>query len=151
MERQKLNVTIMLATALTAIIMTTLVFGLLSTSHRIQNQVSVRATIGIGVYSDQACTIPLTTINWGEVIPGQSYQRTLYVKNLGNIRVKLSMAVGNWTPSSASSYLSLTWNRGDYVLEVGASVGATLTMTVSQTAQGGSFSFDVSIIATENQ
>lgn len=150
METQRLNATVILAIALTTIIMTAVVSGLL-TSQKIQNAGSVRATVGLGVYSDQACTTPLSSINWGEVTPGQSYSRTIYLKNLGNIKVKLSMTTGNWTPSSAISYLTLTWNRENYVLNVSASIEATLILVVSSTAQGGSFSFDISIIATENQ
>lgn len=149
MEPQKLNITVILAGVLATIIMTTLVSGLLTTSQRVQNVGSVTATIGLGVYSDQACTNTLTTINWGSVVTGQIYSRTIYVKNNGNIRVQLSMIAGNWTPSSAGNYLTLTWNRDNYVLNVGTSINATLTLTVLPTAQGGSFSFDISIIATE--
>lgn len=150
METQKLNVTIVLAMVLATALTTTLVFSALNTSQRVPNVGNVRATIGLGVYSDPSCTSSLTVINWGEVIPGQSYQRTIYLKNLGNIKVKLSMSVGNWTPSTASGYLSLTWNRENAVLDMGASTAATLTLTVSSTAQGGPFSFDISIIATES-
>ncbi|MEM1564005.1 MAG: hypothetical protein QW161_04960 [Candidatus Bathyarchaeia archaeon] len=151
METQKLNATVILATALTTIIMTALVSGLLTTSQKVQNTGGVRTTIGLGVYSDSTCTNPLTSISWGEVIPGQNYSRPIYLKNLGNIRVKLSMTTGNWTPSSASSYLTLTWNRENYVLNVSASIGATLILAVSPTAQGGSFSFNIYITAVENQ
>lgn len=148
---EKLSTTAVLAATLTTIVATAVVFGLLSTSYRIPNSVSVKSSVGLGVYSDQACTTPLTSINWGEVTPGQSYQRTIYVKNLGNVKVKLNMNVGNWTPSSASNYLTLTWNRENYDLNIGESIGATLTLTVSSNAPAGSFSFDISIIATETQ
>ncbi|MEM3566218.1 MAG: hypothetical protein QXK18_05035 [Candidatus Bathyarchaeia archaeon] len=151
METQKLNATVILVIALTTVIAIALVSGLLTTSQMVQNVGNVRATIGLGVYSDQACTTPLTSISWGEVSPGQSYPRTIYLKNLGNIRVKLTMTTGNWTPSLASNYLTLTWNCENADLDAGTSIGATLTLMVSSTAQGGSFLFDISIIATENQ
>ncbi|MEM1589553.1 MAG: hypothetical protein QXZ68_03170 [Candidatus Bathyarchaeia archaeon] len=151
MEAQKLHATAILAIALAIIIITVTVTGLLATTQRVQNSGNVRATIGLGVYSDQACTSPLSSINWGEVIPGQSYQKTIYLKNLGNVKVKLSMTTGNWTPSSANTYLTLTWNRENTMLDVGASISATFTLTVSSNAQGGQFSFDISIVATESQ
>jgi hypothetical protein len=151
MEKQQINLTVILATTLAAMVTTALVSGLLTTSQRVLNSGNVRATIGIGVYSDQACTNPLTSINWGEVQPGQSYPRTIYIKNNGNIKVQLSMTTGNWTPSTASSYLTVNWNCTNYKLDVGKSVGANITLSVASTAVGGSFSFDIAIVATESQ
>jgi len=151
MEKQQINLTVILATTLAAMVTTALVSGLLTTSQRVPNSGNVRATIGIGVYSNQACTTPLTSINWGEVQAGQSYSRTIYIKNNGNIKVQLSMATGNWTPSTASSYLTVNWNRNNYILNVGESVGANITLSVASTAVGGSFSFDIAIVATESQ
>lgn len=150
METQKLNAMVMLAAFLTIIVMTALA-STLTNSQKVQNFGNVKTTVNLGIYSDQGCTIPLMNITWGEVIPGQNYLRTIYIKNLGNVKVTLSMRTGNWTPSQTSSYLTLTWDRENTPLDAGLSIRATLTLTVSPTAQGGPFSFDILIIATENQ
>ena len=39
--------------------------------------------VNVGVYSDAACTLELTSIDWGSVYPGGSVSRTIYVKNTG--------------------------------------------------------------------
>ena len=39
--------------------------------------------VNAGVYSDAACTLNLTSIDWGNVYPGCSVSRTLCVKNIG--------------------------------------------------------------------
>jgi len=151
MEKQQINLTVILAITLAAIVTTALVLGLLTTSQRIPNSGNVKATIGIGVYSDKDCTNPLSSIDWGEVQAGQSYSRTIYIKNNGNIKVQLSMTAGNWTPSTASNYLTVSWNCTNYILDVGKTVGANITLSVASTAVGDSFSFDITIVATESQ
>ena len=39
--------------------------------------------VNVGVYSDAACTLNLTSIDWGSVYPGGSVPRTINVKNTG--------------------------------------------------------------------
>ena len=63
--------------------------------------------VNVGVYSDAACTLNLTSIDWGSVYPDGSAQRTIYVKNTGNAPITLSMTTTSWNPG----YLSGT-NRG---------------------------------------
>jgi hypothetical protein len=40
--------------------------------------------VNVGVYSDSACTLNLTSIDWGSVYPGGSAPQLIYVKNTGN-------------------------------------------------------------------
>jgi hypothetical protein len=82
--------------------------------------------------------------------PGGSTSATVYLRNEGNVQVMLSMAYGNWTPSSASGYFTLSWDRQSYVLSVGSVVQATLTLSVSSSISGiTTFSFDITITATQ--
>jgi hypothetical protein len=82
--------------------------------------------------------------------PGATTTATIYLKNEGNVPVTLSISAGNWNPASASSYFTLTWNRGGYVLAVGASVQAVLSLAVSSSISGvTTFSFDITITATQ--
>jgi hypothetical protein len=59
------------------------------------------------------------------------------------------MTYGNWNPTSASSYLALTWNREGYVLAAGSYVQANLTLGVSPSVSGiTSFNFDMILVGT---
>ncbi len=58
--------------------------------------------IGVGVYADSACSQNLTGISWGIAAPGESVNRTVYVKNTGNAQITLRMLTSGWNPSAAS-------------------------------------------------
>lgn len=62
----------------------------------------------IGVYSNESCTTPVDEIEWGDVEQGQSKTKRVYIKNLGNQQVKVSMSstlsssIGAIEPSGSS-------------------------------------------------
>ena len=123
--------------------------GALVATRTISNSGSVTA-VGVGVYSDSGCTTALTAISWGTVNPGDVKTYTAYVKNTGNVPVKLNMTVSNWNPSSASSYITLTWNQEKSTLTATQVVSAVLTLSVSSSVSGvTSFSFDITITGTQ--
>jgi hypothetical protein len=150
MALQKTQVSIILVVgALVAV--STLVSGLLIASQTIPNTGNVKA-IGVGVYSDSACTQEVLSIQWGTLDPGETSDETVYICNEGNVAVILSMATENWHPSSASSYITLGWNLEEgYVLSHGQSVETVLTLSVSSSISGvESFTFDIIITGTES-
>ncbi len=152
MEAQKANITIILVAALTGILVSVLAADLLASSQRIQTSGSIAKTVNIGVYSDSACTQNLTNINWGSLAIGGSTTQTIWIKNLGNTRVRLNMTTDNWSSATARSYISLSWNVEGTTLNAASSVQATLTLTVSTAIAGTgitSFSFDIIITGTE--
>jgi hypothetical protein len=121
------------------------VLGSLVATRTISNSGSVTA-VGVGVYSDCGCTTALSAISWGTVNPADVKTYTVYVKNEGTVSVTLSMTVSNWNPSSASSYITLTWNREKHMLPASQVVQAVLTLSVSSSVSGvTSFSFDITI------
>jgi hypothetical protein len=123
--------------------------GALVATRTISNSGSITA-VGVGVYSDNACATALSTIGWATLNPGDVKTYTMYVRNEGNVPVTLNMAEGNWNPASASSYITLTWNKENYVLPAGQVVQAVLTLTVSSSVSGvTSFSFDITITGTQ--
>lgn len=123
--------------------------GALVATRTISNSGSVTA-VGVGVYSDIGCTTALSAINWGTLNPGDVKNYTIYVRNEGTVSVTLNMTIGNWNPSSASSYITLTWNQEKYVLPAGQVVQAVLTLSVSSSVSGvTSFSFDITITGTQ--
>jgi hypothetical protein len=74
----------------------------------------------------------------------------VYVKNVGNDPVTLSMNTSAWVPSNASSSISLVWNCTGYVLPLhNAFVACNLTLSVSSSTTGiTDFSFNITIAGT---
>lgn len=134
----------------TLVMTSALVFGLLSASTTISNTGNVK-TVGVGVYWDSSCSQEVSLIDWGSLDPGETSSVTVYVRNEGSVAVVLSMTTENWDPTLASSYITLDWDRDDYVLSSGESVQAVLTLSVSSSITGiTSFSFDIVITGTES-
>lgn len=152
METQKINTTIILAAvALIGVMTSLLVAGLLADYQRVSNAGSIKA-VGVGVYSDSACTTNLTSINWGLLTPGTNYTRDIWIKNLGNTRITLSMATEGWSPATASSYITLWWDREGQYLNATQSFKAVLTLYASTTITTTNitdFSFTIVITGTE--
>ena len=120
-------------------------FGALVATHTITNGGSITA-VGVGVYSDSGCTKPLSTVSWGTLNPGSVATYTMYVENTGNVPETLNMTVTGWSPSSASSYITLTWNQEQTNLTAGSNVTAVVTLTVSSSITSiTSFSFNIII------
>lgn len=148
MMLQKVHALILVV--VTLVMTSALVFGLLSASTTISNTGNVK-TVGVGVYWDSSCSQEVSLIEWGSLDPGETSSVTVYVRNEGSVAVVLSMTTENWDPTLASSYITLDWDRDDYVLSSGESVQAVLTLSVSSSITGvTSFSFDIVITGTES-
>jgi len=103
--------------------------------------------VNVGVYSDAGCTLNLTSIDWGNVYPGGSVPRTIYVKNTGNAPITLSMTTTAWNPTIAAGQINVAWDKENTVLNAGQSTSATLTLGVSQNVSGVT-SFSMNIIVS---
>lgn len=148
MVMQKVTIGTVLAFAVVGMVVTAL--GAMVATRTISNTGNIKA-IGVGVYWDSSCTNAVSSIDWGALEPGETKNYTIYVKNEGNVQVMLSMTTSNWNPASASSYITLSWNRENYVLSSGSVVSAVLTLSVSSSISGvTSFSFDIIITGTES-
>ena len=138
-----------IAISITAILLITTTLAALSASRDVTLSGTLTA-VNVEVYSDSACTQPCTTLNVGTVNPGSSVTQIIYIKNTGTVPVTLSMAINNWNPANAGSYLTLSWDRPNYILDVGAPVQATLTLTAaSNTGTLTTFSVGVTITGTQ--
>ena len=103
--------------------------------------------VNVGVYSDAACTLNLTSIDWGNVYPGGSVPKTIYVKNTGNAPITLSMTTASWNPTIAAGQINVAWDKENTILNAGQSTSATLTLSVSQNVSGVT-SFSMNIIVS---
>ena len=105
--------------------------------------------IEIDVYSDSACTEPISSVEWGSIEAGRSKDRIVYVKNNGDHEVSLSLSTDDWSPSSASQYMQLSWDYDGSVLQKGAVEQIMITLTVSSSISGVSnFNFNIVITGT---
>jgi len=121
------------------------VYGLLSQVWHVSNHGNIRA-VGVGVYSDEAATKNLTSIDWGITAPGENKSVTAYVKNLGNVPGLLSMNTSNWQPLNASQSITLSWITTYSTLLPDHVTDAVFTLFVAPDIQGvTSFSFDINI------
>jgi uncharacterized repeat protein (TIGR01451 family) len=131
------------ASKLVVIVLTVAAFALaaltlaaINVSQNVSSSGTIATSPNIGVYSDSACTTNMTSVNWGSVAAGGTATQTVYVKNTGTGTMTLSLAVSNWIPSGASTYITISWNQQGTQLSAGGSVAATLTLTVSSSITG---------------
>jgi hypothetical protein len=62
---------------------------------------------------------------------GGSTTQTIYVKNTGTGTITLGLSTTGWTPTQASSYITVSWDKQGTQLTAGQSTQATITITVS--------------------
>ena len=62
--------------------------------------------------------------------------------------MNLSMTTSSWNPSTANGPITLIWNRDNYNLPAGASVSATLTLSVSKSISTSITSFALNVAIT---
>jgi hypothetical protein len=100
----------------------------------------------IAIYQDSACTVKVSSVNWGTVEPGSSKSVTVYVKNIENEAMTLSLKAENWSPSNASNYMSLSWDYNGQPINRNTTIKVTLTLNVYANITGiTNFNFDVVI------
>lgn len=87
----------------------------------------------------------------GSVEAGGSTSQTIYVEDTGGAAMTLSITVSGWAPSTASTYITLTWNGQGTQIQPGVSgaLPVTLTLTVSSSITGiSTFSNSITISGT---
>lgn len=99
-------------------------------------------TIGVKAYWDQTLQNQTTSIDWGTVYTGESYNTTLYLQSISNIPTLLQLTTTNWTFITANNtiaagstqttpYLNLTWNYNNQTLNPNQTIQTTLTLTAN--------------------
>ncbi len=147
--KNQISLAVVIAVAAAGLFLTVISAGVLSDSQIVASSGTVSG-VNVGVYSDPACTMNCTTLNWGNIAPGATVTKTVYIKNSGSVALTLSMATSNWNPASANSYLTPTWDRAGYLLSPGASISAVLTLKASAGASAlTTFSFNIVITGTQ--
>ncbi len=152
MSMQRIPFGVVVAIALTGIFLSALVAGLLVAYQRIPSGGNVKS-VDVSVYSDSGCNNNVTSIDWGFLEPGAQINKTVYIRNNGNVPLVLDITTNNWNPEATQNYINLSWNREGYVLGTSQStrvVETVLTLSVLSNTTGiTSFSFDLIITGTE--
>jgi hypothetical protein len=121
------------------------VMSAVQTSLTIANSGTI-STVGVGAYYDSACTNRISSIDWGLIAPGGQKSVSVYIRNEGSTAITLAQSTSNWNPSTASSYLSLSWSYNGQTINPNASLQVTLTLNVSPSVNGVTgYSFDIII------
>jgi hypothetical protein len=97
------------------------------------------------LYCDNACSTPLTSLDWGSIKPGDSITKIVYLKNTGTAPLSLNLATANWEPSTAFGPLSITWDKQGTQIAADEVTTAAITLIVSPYITGVS-SFTVQIV-----
>ena len=106
-------------------------------------------TIEIGVFSNPECTQVLSSVDWGEITAGEGSDVQIYVKNMGDTSIVLSLASENWSSVDAEYYMSLSWNYDGALIQSGQATAITLTLNVSEDCpELTGFGFDIVIIGS---
>jgi len=117
-------------------------------TQRIPSSATVKA-VGVGVYKDINFTVSVTQIDWGIVEAGESKNFSAYIVNRSNVPITLTMTTENWTPATASDFITLTWNYDGAEIAVDSYVFVTFVLSVDQAISGiDSFSFTITIIGS---
>ena len=120
------------------------VLGVTASSYILLHNVGNVKAINVGIYWDGGCTNEVSLIDWGIIEPGTTENVTVYILNAGNSNVMLSMNTTNWSPSSASNYITLSWDYEGQSIGPSQVLQTTLTLSMSPSIQGiTSFSFDI--------
>jgi hypothetical protein len=126
------------------------VMSAIQISSTIPNVGTLKLNADIGVYWDANFTNRTTAINWGRLDPSIAKSFSVYIRNEGSYALTLSMSASNWSPSTASNYLTINWNYNGQTVNPNEYVGVTLTLTVSGDITGiSNFSFDINLVGTE--
>ncbi len=101
-------------------------------------------TGGVGIYSDLACTKPITSITWGDLTPGSTKEINVHVRNEANATFDLVLSTIDWTPIAAAKYLDFSWGRYSIIVKPYQVVDIDLTLKVSPTVKNvTTFSFGI--------
>jgi len=107
-------------------------------------------TVGVKIYWERRCVNEVSSIDWGAVEAGLFKNATVYVKNMGDVAITLSLSTANWNPSSASSYITLGWDYDGQPVKRAKVIPIKLTLSIPSQSimEITDFSFDIIITGT---
>lgn len=106
------------------------------------------ATYEMKIYEDEACTIEVTSFDFGSVALGKNSSVHFYVKNLSNVPIEATVVDDPFIPNTTirlnnygTGSITHEWLGGplepDEIREI------TLTLDISVQAESGTYNFDL--------
>jgi len=100
------------------------------------------AVYAVGIFSDNECTDPITSLNWGNLSLGSSITQTLYLENLDNQTMTVTVT------SSIAKTTGLTFSNNGPLSMIHGSLGPTvyqlqMTLDASSKAVLGDLTFNI--------
>ena len=127
--------------------------AILTTSKEIQTGANVITDVSLNVYENFSATQELTYINWGDMLPTESKQFSIYIENTAAIPLEISVTTKDWNPAYAEAEFTFVSSPGggwgDYpILRAGFKEEMILTLTAGNNPPSGAFSFTIVITGT---
>lgn len=107
------------------------VFFVWRNDWRIPNASGVVTSSGLMAYFDNACTKPVSSVEWGNVTVNSLSRVIIYVKNTVQTPLVLSMNTSEWSSLDAERSIFLIWDGGGKVVQPHGVVKVTLGLYVS--------------------
>jgi len=118
-------------------------FALLTTSYPIANVASIK-TVGVNVFSDSNCTLPVTHIYWETLEPATSKTIPIYVKSVSNVPLNVNVTSENWKPPNCTEYMTFRAEPNSFTLQPAEIKEVYLTLIVAYNIEGiTNFTFEV--------
>jgi hypothetical protein len=148
LERRKLGAIVALCILGGLLVGSIATYAALQWTYKITAVVTIKS-VGVNVYSDPACTVPLLGIDWGMMEPGQSKSFPAYIKNESNVPVIMSMYADNWNPVNAKDFMTLGWSYDGSQIPVDSTLPVDFTLTISASISGiTNFSFEIWVVGS---
>lgn len=137
-----------LAAVLALLAGSAITFAVMHWTRRIPSSASLKV-VGVGIYKDVNFTVSVTEIYWGVVEPGEDKSFSAYIKNESNVPITLTIWTEDWSPATASSFISLSWDYNGSKIPVDGSIPVTFVLNVDPATSGiESFSFTIVIVGS---
>ena len=128
-----------------ASLMIGIVLGMVFQQTPIQHNIVVTGIYEFTLYQDEAHTIPLVSVEWGEICHnGEDHYKAIYIVNTGNERCYVS-----WNSTDIPSGITLTMQWGPdpwamnqkYGINAGSGYSIQLALAIDPTVPLGDLSF----------
>jgi hypothetical protein len=104
--------------------------------------------VAIGLFSDSGLTQPFSVYGWGNIIPGQTLSRIVYVKNTGNIGVTLNVLYV-WANATQAQYFTTSSNYAGQTISSGSSIPVTINLLAgADLSKVPTWAFRIDFVAT---
>jgi hypothetical protein len=103
-------------------------------------------SVNLNVYSDSGRTEIVSSVDWGNLEPGDEISLMVWIENTGNSAETVMVTTDEWSPAGASEFLVFSSNANGMVLAPNEIIQANLTLSVSPDITGiETFGFDIII------